>query len=396
MNTCVYPALLLLLCASAGCGDASNAAGWRFRFAEPGLGARAEVVETEIRRGGCDGESVFITRVSPTSAGESAPDLDAGRYGFRGRARNAECEWYAEGCAEAELPQRGSIEIVLDRSMFPTVDPSCVPGEQTGDPVTGDDAGAGNGSAGDDGGLDNVPAIDGGTVTGDAAMPPAFDAKAPKCTKLDTSVVACLDFENVLTDASSAGNDAVATNAPSFEAALSGNGLRVDGQRVALEDDATLNVTAFSVEIWLRPDALVNLDGQVNDISLLIDKDQQYNVGFTAQGALRMQVYRGIEDTETTTAENAVVRVDQFSYLAFTYDGTRSTIYLNGQHMESENVGFALFGGNGGALHIGSGSPSTTRPFNGLIDALRISNVARSDAQICAAAGKARTAAGCQ
>ena len=48
----------------------------------------------------------------------------------------------------------------------------------------------------------------------------------------------------------------------------------------------------------------------------------------------------------------------------------------------------ALARGSGEPLHIGSGSPDVTLGFHGLIDALRISNLARGDAFFCAQAGR--------
>ncbi len=402
MNSCVLKGLLpLLLCLSTACGDAPADAAWRFRFAEPALGNRAELVETEIRRGGCDGETIFSTRVSPTSVGAAAPELGPGRYGFRGRARDAKCEWFAEGCADAELPRKGAIEIVLDLAAFPFPDPSCIPGDQAAEPNDDggeggvDDGSVGPGGGGEDGGPKAMP--DSGTPPGDAGPPIPFDPRAAKCTNLDPAVVACFDFASVLDDASSAGNDAVSELPPTFETALSGQGLRVSGQRVAVADDASLNVGKFTIELWLRPDGLVNLHDQLNDITLLLDKDQQYNVGFTSQGELQMQVYRGINDSETTTASaaNSLLSVGQFAYVAFTFNGTRSVIYKDGQRVDAENVFIDLFRGNGGTLHIGSGSPDITRPYDGLIDALRISKVARSDAEICASAGKTLSGASC-
>lgn len=403
-----YALLALFGCALAACSETTPPVAWRFRFADATLASRALVVRTEIRFGGCSGAPAFVTRVADGVIGETPPELAPGRYGFYGRARDADCFWFAEGCAEADLPSKATIEVVLDRALSDVLDSQCVPGELSEDPATGDSGGTGGGSSGGStAGNGNAGGTSGGTNTGggtgtgtnagepdgggmldvDASLP-GFDATAPKCTGLDPQVVACYDFDGSLADATPSHNDVgPATNA-TFEAALSGHGVRPDGKTLAVPDAPSLNVSAFTVELWLRPDGLINLDGQTNDITLLIDKDQQYNVGYTSHGELRMEVYRGLNDTGSTTAETAVLKVGEFAYAAFVYDGSTSVMYLNGQRAESELQGFALFAGNGGPMHIGSGSPGTTRPFDGLIDALRISNVARSDADICSAAGK--------
>jgi len=406
MKSRALSGLFLLCAAGTACQQDVPRASWSFRFAEPALASRAVTVETEIREGGCGGRLVFVTRVSPGSEGSSAPRLGKGRYGFHGRARDANCTWFAEGCAEAELPYRGTIGVVLDLSVAPIKDASCVVGDETVDPATVLADGAvqdpGPGIVRDDAGkvvrddAGRVVLADGGTDKPDGMVVDGFDPSAPKCRNLDAKVVACFDFDGDLADGSPAGNDAVADNTPSFESALSGEALRVGGQRVAVADAASLNPTAFTVEIWFKADDLVNLDGETNDISLLVDKDQQYNVGFTSSGALLMQVYRAVEDSETTTADTPRFAAGQLVYAAFSYDGNRSAIYKDGVQIDAENVGLDLFQGNGGTLHIGSGSPNTTRPFDGLIDALRISNDARAESEICENAGKTWDGASCQ
>lgn len=398
MKSRALAGLFLLCAAGTACQQDVPKASWSFRFAEPALASRAVTVETEIREGGCGGRLVFVTRVSPGSEGSAAPRLGKGRYGFHGRALDANCTWFAEGCAEAELPHRGAIGVVLDLAVAPIKDASCVVGDEATDPVTArSDGGAeapGPGMVLDDAG--RVVLADGGTGKPDVTVVNGFDPSAPKCSNLDAKVVACFDFDGDLEDGSSAANAAVADNTPSFEAALSGEALRVGGQRVAVADAASLNPTAFTVEIWFKADDLVNLDGETNDISLLVDKDQQYNVGFTSSGALLMQVYRAVEDSETTTADTPRFEAGELVYAAFSYDGNRSAIYKDGVQVDAENVGLDLFQGNGGTLHIGSGSPNTTRPFDGLIDALRISNDARAESEICENAGKTWDGASCQ
>ncbi len=300
-------------------------------------------------------------------------------------------------------------------------DIACVPGEAGEDPLSGEDGGAathggdaggandgdassgnasnggdsgggasGGDSGGGNGGVDAGPGNVGGDPP-DAGEAP-FDPAAPKCASLDPTVVACYDFEDTLSDATQNRNDA--SGNVTYEQGVSGRAVRVDGQTVRVADDPSLNVSAFTIEIWFRADTLSNLldDGNV---SILLDKDQQYIASFRPNGELRVEVYRGMDDNASTTSTDLPVEADEWIYAAFAYDGSRSFIYRDGELIDTELVGLILSSGYGGTMHIGSGSPATTRPFNGLIDAMRISNVSLSPERICEEAGRTFSAGLC-
>lgn len=81
---------------------------WEVAFADPGLAARAVVVEAEVRRGACgdSGEDAVVWRAS-RERGEAfaeIPVLAEGTHSFIARASDVDCVVFASGCAEVTLP----------------------------------------------------------------------------------------------------------------------------------------------------------------------------------------------------------------------------------------------------------------------------------------------------
>ncbi len=425
------------LCASA-CTEPQRLA-WRLQFEPEALAERARSIEAEVLKGGCTGRPLFSTRLLPDEQSPSPGELPPGHYGFRARARDAGCRWFAEGCEEVVLPRHGLVEVVLRERSGLGRDPACIAEDATGsdggatwdaDATAPVDARAGGldaftepsddaGGAADpppDKGMempDATPEVDldaawdaevdsapdaifeAGTDTS-GTEPPVFDPAAPKCRELDDAVVACFDFDGTLADLSGHGNDARGQDV-TFEPALSGSALRVGGKRVAVNDAANLNLGAFTIELWVRSDGLPNLSGEDDGRSILVDKNEQYLVGHEPSGALRMQLYRNPNNASSFSADpSSPLTPGVFTYLAYTYDGARAAAYRDGARVDADQLNVELSRGNGGPLQIGSGNPSQTRAFNGLIDALRISDVARAQDAICGAAGKRSAGAGCQ
>ncbi len=399
----------------AGCAEPLPQIAWRFSFARQELAGRARFVEAEVLGGGCSGSTLFTTRVTPEAAGAEPDRLKPGRYGFRGRAQDAACGWFAEGCREVVLPRAGAIEVVLSEASSLSLDSRCMADIQDGDlggaaldagaqsethelteggpplsqpprddPGPSRDAGARDP---DTPAGDVVPTPDAGP--GPEADPPAFDPRAPKCRALDQAVVACFDFDESLADVSGHGNDALGP-AARFESGLSGEALRVGGTRVAIADDPSLDFATFTIELWLRIDGLANLGDPSDARSVLLDKNGQYLIAFETTGELRAQLHglggNGLDFTRSDPQTG--LAAGEWTYLVYAYDGTAMFFYKDGVRVDARNVGVTLAQGLGAPLHIGSGSPDVTLGFDGLIDALRISNIARGDALVCAEAGK--------
>src|SRR5687767_5781217 len=94
----------------AGCAaEDPRRAEWSFRFLPPGLETRAVAIEARILEGGCGGSrELYVDEVTVGGGAASAempPVLGPGRYGLAGRARDAVCLRFAEGCEDVTLPR---------------------------------------------------------------------------------------------------------------------------------------------------------------------------------------------------------------------------------------------------------------------------------------------------
>lgn len=394
---------------SAACSEPLPPLSWRIHFASEAEGGRAEVVEAEIRAGSCAGEVVFSSRGVRDGSAAAPGSLPAGPYGFFARARDGNCLWFAEACVERALPSSAPVDLMLVTVPAAQAEPNC---ELIDDEPPAFDAGAKDAGGTSDDNARSNPLNDGDVSSSallDAAPEPSVDATAEprenpdppttlddaRCRAIDGATVACYDFSNTLLDSSSFANHAVAQDT-TFEPLEGLHALRPLGRAVSVADEPSLNVSAFTIEVWMRADTLTNLSRDGDEFSLLADKDRQYSVGIDALGSPVMTIYRDRDRFEHTTATDISLSVGTSYYLAFSYDGTTARIYLDGRQVDSERIELPLSEGVAGPLFIGSGSPNATRPFDGLIDALRISNVARSAAYMCAAASKTSSANSCQ
>ena len=400
----IFAFCVLTLVLAAGCDASSHGLSWGIEFENPALRKRATLVEAQVRVGGCDGATVFSTRISAANAGQQPADFPSGRYGFYARARDASCRWFASGCLERELPSDSELTVVLREVPSMERDLACVEGDENQGAATASDGGS---TVSEDGGAGGpAPGDDAGSQPSDPDAPDAtpgvpdagYDAgpllPSTDCAGITPDVVACYDFDARLTDASRHRNDAQG-NGATFERLGDDRALRVQGSVVSVADDESLDLRRMTLELWLRIDSLRNVQQQAGEMTIVVDKDQQYLAGFTAEGAPTFSVYDFQAKQVSITAEDFALKAGQVVYLGFTYDGTTAVIYVDGVRVDARALNVTV-GQGPGTMHIGSGSPEATRAFDGLIDALRISDRAHSDAEMCARAGRLLNDGTCQ
>jgi hypothetical protein len=141
---------LACVAAFGGC-EGPHALRWRFAFESEDLRARVVRIEATVLAGGCDSaDVVYRAEIARELEASMPPRLPTGVYGLRGRARDAECVWYAAVCAEVTLPlDSASVELVL-APIAETA--SCAPSEcHDGICGSGADAGVDAGRLGDAG-----------------------------------------------------------------------------------------------------------------------------------------------------------------------------------------------------------------------------------------------------
>lgn len=204
------------------------------------------------------------------------------------------------------------------------------------------------------------------SVTLDALR--AADAPGSRFCGPMTGLVACYEFEGNAKDGSGNGLDATTTNV-TFAPGRVGQAMLVDASSSATVKPNFLfdEVGRFTVEAWIQPAALATSG---SDILRVIS---EYGLTFTSNGTLACG--SGAGSVETTT-----VPVGQWTHVACTYDGAATRVYINGSVAGMQNsMGLIYSGGDGMRIAVG---------LIGLIDQLRLLDVGRSAAEICADAGK--------
>jgi Concanavalin A-like lectin/glucanases superfamily len=202
-------------------------------------------------------------------------------------------------------------------------------------------------------------------------------AVSPFCDDQDPSLAACYRFNssaNLGRDRSQYGNHATVSGVSAVPGVSGSAVLHDANSSMRVADSPSLDVTALTIELWIKPYTLPgNRAG-------LFDNDGQYGFFLMSSGAVRCSAGSG--------AVLAPVSVDLgvWTHVACTYDGAIHALFINGVQVESTAGSGAMSTSSATGSCIGSNSPSGD-PFDGELDELRIWQYARSEQEICAAAG---------
>jgi hypothetical protein len=248
-------------------------------------------------------------------------------------------------------------------------DPQCDSGRRYGD-LSGP---ASNKCVGDtviDGAID-APAPD-GAIDGAIDAPPP----APFCdTANEPTLVGCWQFEGNTNDASGDNNNATAQNT-TFGTGMVGMGLVTTANSlVTVPDNASLSPATLTVEAFVRPTMLPTGGARMG----IFDNDGSYGLFILANS---------VSCSMSVVAAGPALVVNQWTHVACTFDGTTTRLYINGVEAAMTAGGSALGAGNTNGSVIAGNSPNGDS-LVGTIDQVRVWNVARTAAQICAASGAA-------
>jgi len=223
-------------------------------------------------------------------------------------------------------------------------------------------------------------AIDAPDQSTDAAPDGPTVSAPPFCDPTDPHLVACYEFEGDTKDSSNNRLDATMVNV-SFPAGKVGKAMQFGGISAAdVLNSAAFDVAALTIEAWINPSQLPSNGNRAG----ILDMDQQYGFFLHAGGELACTANVSMV---TTVAHLAT---DRWTHVACTYDGTTGAIYVDGVAVANAGGGGALnTGGNTGISLAADNPPGSGSRLIGLIDDVRLMNIARTPAQICADAGKA-------
>ena len=162
-------------------------------------------------------------------------------------------------------------------------------------------------------------------------------------------------------------------------AALSFNGVN---SYVTIADSASLDLTSgMTLEAWVKPTALtgwrdVLLKERPSGLSYALYATDPRDAGVPPNA----QIVHGSLSQGAETTASAGLKLNQWSFLSATYDGSVLRMYVNGRLVGSRSVSSPIDESNG-ALQIG-GNSVWGQYFKGLIDNVRVYNKALSQSQI--------------
>lgn len=216
----------------------------------------------------------------------------------------------------------------------------------------------------------------------DAETDAETEAGVPLCDSTDPTLIACYRFENPEQpmqphDESTYGHHGTSTGV-TFVAGKEGRAMVITSTSYTnVPDSATLApTTAITIETWIRVKSFP-ATGRAG----IADCNLRFGLFLLPGGVVRAT-------TPATLDTAAVLKLATWHHVAYTYDGARQVIYVDGVIVkEAPLVGGTFGGGDGAGLGIGMNSPSGDN-LDGTLDSMRIFRIARTGAQICAAAGK--------
>ncbi len=161
-----------------------------------------------------------------------------------------------------------------------------------------------------------------------------------------------------------------------------------DADGLIFADEGQLQVgEGLTVEAWIKPERLVGAQGILTRVG-----GCRYNL--FAQGAALYLSMSMIADGESRWLQlrtGDVLIANQWQHVAVTYDRTMARIFVNGREVASQRAtGQPTTGGTRSSIGRDTDlrpGDSTIRGFRGLIDEVRISNIARAGFNVTQPAG---------
>jgi hypothetical protein len=222
---------------------------------------------------------------------------------------------------------------------------------------------------------DAAPVSDGSPVD----APLVIDALVlPACDPADVTLIACFDFEGQIAD-QSASQLVVSSSGISFDPGMRGQAMvGTESSVVTIQPGAALAVTAVTIEAWIHP---VQLPATRFGVW---DTDQHFGVFVYADGRLAGATGGGASGFVYSPA--GAISTNRWTHVALTIATGTARLFIDGALVVDAGVNSLATSGDQPSS-IGGNAPSGDR-FVGLIDQLRLYNVRRTPAEICAAAGR--------
>lgn len=218
----------------------------------------------------------------------------------------------------------------------------------------------------------------GGVIDAPRTDSPDSPMATPFCDPTNTTLVACWEFENTGTDGSgSIPSNTANTSTGTFATGKVGIGLVVDANSsVSVPDNGSMSPPSITIEAWVQPTQLPTGGDRMG----ILDNNNSY--GFF--------IYANRLECAGIATAAPVVPVGVWTHVACTHDGANGRIYVDGSVAAMTAVGGPLGVGDTSGSVIGGNSPGggAASALVGMVDQMRVWDVARTPAQICRAADR--------
>ncbi len=201
-----------------------------------------------------------------------------------------------------------------------------------------------------------------------------------------TDTVHRWEFEQSLVDSS---GDAPGTwragGSPTYSVGQLGDAVSLDGSGDGIELGAlNLNPTEFTLSLWFYADDFGVHDARfISRATGVFDDDHWWMLSTLDGSKLRMRLKTN-GSTSTLISNAGVLSTGDWTHIAGVYDGSRMILYRNGQEVASLVKTGSV--DQSGTVQAAIGNQPTaageTRPFDGLLDDIRIFDRALSPAEI--------------
>ncbi len=165
------------------------------------------------------------------------------------------------------------------------------------------------------------------------------------------------------------------------------NSLDFDGSddRVICGKDSSINLggKSFTLEAWIYPTAWKNSAWEGN---IICKEDNSSNNGYMMRcgdgGKLNCAFGQGTSTWVEKTTATAVLKLNVWQHVVFTYNGTKAYFYVDGTAVDSMSSTAAMSKATGVDLVIGDHSGTYTRRYQGKIDEVKIWAKYRTQSEI--------------
>ena len=203
-------------------------------------------------------------------------------------------------------------------------------------------------------------------------------------------IVAAYSFEQdqdskVAVDTSGNRNDGIvsgATRTASDRVGSVGNALDFDGTN-DLVDLKTLDISGdgLTISAWMWARDFDTYDARlVSKATGVWENDHYWMVSTFKNNSVRFRLKAG-GSTTTLISRSGVIEAGEWRHVAATYDGARMAIYVNGEEVAAKSKSGVIDTDDSVPVAIGN-QPQGGRPFDGLIDEVRIYNWALTESDI--------------